>query len=83
MDDKILGINAIRNLLGVSESTVMDMIHHQGLPAEKVKGQWKIKAKDLEIWQNPELSERKRKADAKVDAKADKKAEKKSAKDKK
>ena len=84
MSEKLMGINEIKQKLGVSEATVMDMIHFEKLPAKKVKGQWQVKASDLAIWQNPELTERKSKADKRAAAKAAKKADKKAAeKDKK
>ena len=37
---RIVGMNNIKAYLGITESTVMDAINHQGLPAEKKVGVW-------------------------------------------
>jgi hypothetical protein len=72
MSDKFMGINEIKQKLGVSESTVMDMIHFEKLPAKKVEGVWQAKASDLAIWQDPELSTRKANSDKRAKAAAQK-----------
>jgi len=52
MAKMIEGTLAIRNRLGVSEATLMDMINFQDLPAEKNKeGVFCISEADLEKWQ--------------------------------
>ena len=72
MSDKLMGINEIKQKLGVSEATVMDMIHFEKLPAKKEKGVWQMKASDLAIWQDAELSTRKAASDKKAKAAAKK-----------
>jgi hypothetical protein len=49
---RIVGILAIKNYLGVSESTVMDMIHNQGMPATKDEklNVWEIDQARLDRW---------------------------------
>ena len=48
---KIVGMNAIKNYVGVSESTIMDMIHNHGLPAENKTGEWVVESQAaLDAW---------------------------------
>jgi hypothetical protein len=71
---RIVGILAIKNYLGVSESTVMDMIHNQGMPATKDElNVWEVDQARLDRWRSdPER-------DAKMAAVAEKQAEKENA----
>jgi multidrug resistance efflux pump len=58
---RIVGILAIKNYLGVSESTVMDMIHNQGMPA--------IKNDELNVWEIDQARLDRWRADPERDAK--------------
>ena len=55
---RIVGIRAIQNYLGKSESTVMDMINHSGLPAEKKEGVWEVDQAALDRWNSPDPGEK-------------------------
>jgi hypothetical protein len=73
---RIVGIIAIKNYLGWSESTVMDAIHHQGMPAVKKSNVWEVDQAALDRWKTPPLAsevgqrvEPPKKADAKKEEK--------------
>jgi len=56
---------AIKNYLGMTESTVMDCINHQDLPAEKVKGVWEVDQAAVDRWKNPQPQKKSRSKAAK------------------
>ena len=52
MSELLEGSTEIRNRLGVSESTFMDLVHNHELPAKKNDiGVFEITEKDLEHWE--------------------------------
>ena len=56
---KIVGMIAIKNYLGLTEATVMDAIHHEGLPAVKESGEWIVKSQaELDRWRLPDPDEK-------------------------
>ena len=76
---KLTGINEIKQYLDVTESTVMDMILIQGLPAKKDKNSvWVSDTDKIAAWQGADKkvkgkrlkAEGKDKAKAEADAKA-------------
>ncbi len=54
---RIVGIENITKYLGQSESTVMENIHHHGLPAEKKSGIWEVDQAALDRWKAPDPDE--------------------------
>ncbi|MBS0471290.1 MAG: helix-turn-helix domain-containing protein [Proteobacteria bacterium] len=50
MPDEILTLIEVAQLLKVAEKTVYTMAQQGGLPAFKVRGQWRFKRKDLDQW---------------------------------
>lgn len=50
MPDALLTIHEIANLLKVAEKTVYTMAQRRELPAFKVRGQWRFKQTDLDLW---------------------------------
>lgn len=54
---RIVGIENIQRYLAMSEATVMDMIHHEGLPAKKVSGIWEVDQAELDRWKSPDPKE--------------------------
>ena len=65
MNEQIMDVKQICNQLGCSESTFMNAVHHEGLPAKKTSGQWQITRAALDKWQKrsaPEKVEEKPKA---------------------
>jgi len=54
---RIVGMENIVKYLGLSESTVMENIHHKGLPAEKKSGIWEVDQAALDRWNAPDPGE--------------------------
>ncbi len=48
--DEILTIVEVAQLLKVGEKTVYTMAQRRELPAFKVRGQWRFKRDDIDIW---------------------------------
>ena len=48
--DEILTVSEVSGLLKVAEKTVYTMAQQGGLPAFKVRGQWRFRRTDLEAW---------------------------------
>lgn len=55
---RIVGMENITRYLGMSESTVMDNIHHNDLPAKKVSGIWEVDQAALDRWRLPKKDEK-------------------------
>ncbi|NDY55821.1 helix-turn-helix domain-containing protein [Desulfovibrio sulfodismutans] len=49
-NDEILKLKDIAALLKVGEKTVYSMAQTGGLPAFKVRGQWRFSRKDIDAW---------------------------------
>ncbi len=50
MPDVLLTHHEVAKRLKVAEKTVYTMAQRAELPAFKVRGQWRFKSKDLELW---------------------------------
>jgi excisionase family DNA binding protein len=50
MPDEILTLPEVAQLLKVAEKTVYTMAQKNELPAFKVRGQWRFKRVDLDLW---------------------------------
>lgn len=50
MPDEILTLPEVAQLLKVAEKTVYTMAQKAELPAFKVRGQWRFKRVDLDLW---------------------------------
>jgi len=50
MPDEILTLPEVAQLLKVAEKTVYTMAQKNELPALKVRGQWRFKRVDLDLW---------------------------------
>ena len=50
MPDEILTLPDVAQLLKVAEKTVYTMAQKAELPAFKVRGQWRFKRVDLDLW---------------------------------
>jgi excisionase family DNA binding protein len=50
MPDEILTLPELAQLLKVAEKTVYTMAQNGDLPAFKVRGQWRFKRADLDLW---------------------------------
>jgi excisionase family DNA binding protein len=50
MPDEILTLPELAQLLKVAEKTVYTMAQKGELPAFKVRGQWRFKRVDLDLW---------------------------------
>jgi excisionase family DNA binding protein len=50
MSDEILTLPEVAQLLKVAEKTVYTMAQKGELPAFKVRGQWRFKRTDLDLW---------------------------------
>lgn len=50
MPDEILTLPEVAQLLKVAQKTVYTMAQKGELPAFKVRGQWRFKRDDMEIW---------------------------------
>lgn len=50
MPDEILTLPEVSQLLKVAEKTVYTMAQKGELPAFKVRGQWRFKRADLDLW---------------------------------
>jgi len=50
MPDVLLTLHEVAKRLKVAEKTVYTMAQRGELPAFKVRGQWRFKSKDLELW---------------------------------
>lgn len=50
MPDALLTLHEVADLLKVAEKTVYTMAQRRVLPAFKVRGQWRFKQTDLDLW---------------------------------
>ncbi len=50
MPDEFLTLPEVAQLLKVAEKTVYTMAQQGELPAFKVRGQWRFKRADLDVW---------------------------------
>lgn len=50
MPDTLLTLPEVADLLKVAEKTVYTMAQRHELPAFKVRGQWRFKQTDLDLW---------------------------------
>lgn len=50
MPDALLTLHEVAELLKVAEKTVYTMAQRRELPAFKVRGQWRFKQTDLDLW---------------------------------
>jgi excisionase family DNA binding protein len=50
MPDEILTLPEVAQLLKIAEKTVYTMAQKGELPAFKVRGQWRFKRVDLDLW---------------------------------
>jgi excisionase family DNA binding protein len=50
MSDAILTLPEVAQLLKVAEKTVYTMAQKGEVPAFKVRGQWRFKSVDLDLW---------------------------------
>ena len=50
MPDEILTLPEVADLLKVAEKTVYTMAQKAELPAFKVRGQWRFKREDIDLW---------------------------------
>lgn len=50
MPDEILTLPEVAKLLKVAEKTVYTMAQKSELPAFKVRGQWRFKRTDIDVW---------------------------------
>lgn len=50
MPDALLTLHEVADLLKVAEKTVYTMAQRRELPAFKVRGQWRFKQTDLDLW---------------------------------
>lgn len=50
MPDEFLTLPEVAQLLKVAEKTVYTMAQKGELPAFKVRGQWRFKRADLDVW---------------------------------
>ena len=50
MPDTLLTLHEVADLLKVAEKTVYTMAQRRELPAFKVRGQWRFKQTDLDLW---------------------------------
>ena len=50
MPDEILTLPEVAKLLKVAEKTVYAMAQKSQLPAFKVRGQWRFKRVDIDLW---------------------------------
>lgn len=48
--DEILTLPEVAELLKVAEKTVYTMAQKNELPAFKVRGQWRFKRTDIDVW---------------------------------
>lgn len=48
--DEILTLPEVAELLKVAEKTVYTMAQKSELPAFKVRGQWRFKRTDIDVW---------------------------------
>ena len=50
MLDEILTLTEVAALLKVAEKTVYTMAQRAEIPAFKVRGQWRFKRQDIDLW---------------------------------
>ena len=50
MRDEILTLPEVATLLKVADKTVYTMAQMAGIPAFKVRGQWRFKRLDIDLW---------------------------------
>lgn len=50
MPDEILKLPEVASLLKVAEKTVYTMAQKAEIPAFKVRGQWRFKRQDIDMW---------------------------------
>ncbi len=50
MTDEILTLPEVATLLKVAEKTVYTMAQKAEMPAFKVRGQWRFKREDIDVW---------------------------------
>jgi len=50
MPDEILTLPEVAALLKVAEKTVYTMAQRAEIPAFKVRGQWRFKRQDIDLW---------------------------------
>lgn len=63
MADEILTLPEVSRLLKVAEKTVYTMAQRGEMPAFKVRGQWRFKRADIDLWIEQQKSEPPKKAD--------------------
>jgi len=49
-NDEVLTIKEVAAFLKLAEKTVYSMAQNQELPAFKVRGQWRIRKVDFDLW---------------------------------
>ena len=57
MRDEILKLTEVATLLKVAEKTVYTMAQKAEIPAFKVRGQWRFKRQDIDMWIEHQKSE--------------------------
>lgn len=57
MPDEILKLSEVATLLKVAEKTVYTMAQKAEIPAFKVRGQWRFKRQDIDVWIERQKSE--------------------------
>lgn len=57
MPDEILKLPEVASLLKVAEKTVYTMAQRAEIPAFKVRGQWRFKRRDIDVWIEQQKSE--------------------------
>lgn len=50
MKEEMLNVAQIRNELGCSEASFIELVQKRGLPAKKENGQWAISKRELDKW---------------------------------
>jgi excisionase family DNA binding protein len=50
MPDEILTLSEVATLLKVADKTVYTMAQRAEIPAFKVRGQWRFKRQDIDLW---------------------------------
>jgi len=60
---EILTLKEVARLLRMSEKTVYTMAQHKELPAFKVRGQWRFRGEDLDLWIEEQKTQAREKPD--------------------
>ena len=57
----LVGMKAICGYVGLSESTIIELIHREDFPAAKLKGTWISDTQEIDDWRRGIIRNRKKK----------------------